>query len=479
MGRGVDSQSHREKSMTKTASIDVGALIEGQKLGHFQIGLMAWICTFMLIEGYDMQVVGYAAPAIIKAWHSDKAAFGVVFGAGLGGFMLGATVLGNFGDRFGRKRMIVAGSLLFGLFTLASAWAEGLTSLLVLRTIAGIGLGGSIPNAIALVTEYSPLRERATRIGIIFIGYTVGSALGGVIAAQLIPAWGWPSVFIVGGVLPIAIGFVSLFVLPESVRFLIVKRGRADQVLSLMRRIRPDLTFSDDTAFAAEEENKEGLPLAHLFADGRASMTALLWLAYAANMISLHFLTSWLPTVFAESGVPLSHAVLATALLQGGGAVGSLVIGRLLDRIGTLGIVAAFLVAVPCVAALGHVGTSETPLMALVTVAGLCIIGGQVGINALAGTLYPTYMRSTGTGWAFGVGRVGSILGPVIGGQLLAVGLSLGLLFAAASTPVLISAGALFFLGRLPLVRNRAEGVEASSGAMPSPLYPASESPRP
>ena len=361
--------------MTKAASVDVGALIEGQRFGRFQAGLMFWICTFMLIEGYDMQVVGYAAPAIIKAWHSDKAAFGVVFGAGLGGFMLGATILGNLGNRFGRKRMIVAGSLLFGLFTLCSAWADGLTSLLVLRTIAGVGLGGSIPNAIALVTEYAPTRERATRVGVMFIGYTVGSALGGVIAAQLIPAWGWPSVFVVGGVLPIAIGVVSLFVLPESVRFLMVTRGRTDLVIGLLRRVRPDLAVPDYASLAIEEENREGLPVAHLFADGRASMTALLWLAYAANMISLHFLTSWLPTVVAESGVPLAHAVIATALLQGGGAVGSLVVGRLLDRIGTLGIVAAFLVAVPCIAALGYVGTNETPLMALVIVAGFCIIG--------------------------------------------------------------------------------------------------------
>jgi AAHS family 4-hydroxybenzoate transporter-like MFS transporter len=459
--------------MTKAACIDVGALIEGQRFGRFQTGLMFWICTFMLIEGYDMQVVGYAAPAIIKAWHSDKAAFGVVFGAGLGGFMLGATILGNLGDRFGRKRMIVAGCLLFGLFTLASAWADGLTSLLVLRTLAGVGLGGSIPNAIALVTEYAPARERATRVGIMFIGYTVGSALGGVIAAQLIPTWGWPSVFVVGGLLPIAI--VLLLILPESVRFLMVKRGRTDLVLGLLRRIRPELTVPNNASLAIEDENKEGLPVAHLFADGRASMTALLWLAYAANMVSLHFLTSWLPTVVAESGVPLAHAVIATALLQGGGAVGSLVVGRLLDRIGTLGIVAAFLVAVPCVAALGHVGTNETPLMALVIVAGLCIIGGQVGINALAGTLYPTYMRSTGTGWAFGVGRVGSILGPVIGGQLLAIGLPLGMLFAVASTPILISASALFFLGRLPILRNRVAGLAPQSTEMPSPLYPASE----
>jgi AAHS family 4-hydroxybenzoate transporter-like MFS transporter len=171
--------------------------------------------------------------------------------------------------------------------------------------------------------------------------------------------------------------------------------------------------------------------------------------------------------------------VIATALLQGGGAVGSLVVGRLLDRIGTPGIVAAFLVAVPCVAALGHVGTSETPLMALVIVVGLCVIGGQVGINALAGTLYPTYMRSTGTGWAFGVGRVGSILGPVIGGQLLAFGLPLGMLFAAASMPILISASALFFLGRHPIARNRATEAAAQSTANPSPLYPTAEGHRP
>jgi len=458
------------------APIDLGTLIEGQGFGRFQASLMFWICAFMFIEGYDMQVVGYAAPAIIKAWHSDKAAFGGVFGAGLGGFMLGATLLGNLGDRFGRKRMIVMGCLLFGVFTLASAYATNLTELLVLRAIAGLGLGGSIPNAIALMTEYAPAKVRATRVGIMFIGYTVGSALGGVIAAQLMPDYGWQSVFIVGGILPLGIGVLSIFVLPESARFLMLRRGRTDLVLPLLRRVRPDLTLVDDAVLTLQEEVQQGLPVRHLFTGARASMTSLLWLAYAANMVSLHFLTSWLPTVIADSGVPLAHAVIATALLQAGGGVGSLIVGRLLDRIGTLGIVAAFAVAVPCVAALGHVGTDETPLMILVTVAGLCIIGGQAGINALSGTLYPTYMRSTGTGWAFGMGRFGSILGPVIGGQLIALSLPLGALFATAAAPIVVSAGALFFLGRLPIVRNRAPGAAAELVPVPPsapPLYPA------
>jgi AAHS family 4-hydroxybenzoate transporter-like MFS transporter len=449
--------------MANVAPVEIGTLIEGQKFGRFQAGLMFWICAFMFIEGYDMQVLGYAAPAIIKAWHSDKAAFGGVFGAGLVGFMLGATLLGNLGDAIGRKRMIVLGSLLFGVFTLASAAAENLISLLVIRAIAGLGLGGAIPNAIALMTEYSQARIRATRVGIMFIGYTIGSALGGVIAAHLIPAYGWPSVFVLGGVLPLLLAVGTGIALPESVRFLMLKRGRADRVLPLLRRMRPELDLRDGTAIALQEAEQPSLPVRQLFAGGRASMTTLLWLAYAANMVSLHFLTSWLPTVIADSGVPLAHAVIATALLQAGGAVGSLVVGLLLDRIGTLGIVAAFLVAAPCVASLGHVGTDETPLMLLVAVAGMCIIGGQAGINALAGTLYPTYMRSTGTGWAFGMGRFGSILGPVIGGQLIALGLPLGALFATAAAPVLVSASALFFLGRLAMVRNRQPGAAAEA----------------
>jgi MFS transporter, AAHS family, 4-hydroxybenzoate transporter len=449
--------------MTNVAPVDIGTLIEGQKFGRFQAGLMFWICAFMFIEGYDMQVLGYAAPAIIKAWHSDKAAFGGVFGAGLVGFMLGATLLGNLGDAVGRKRMIVLGSLLFGVFTLASAAAENLTSLLMIRAIAGLGLGGAIPNAIALMMDYSQVRVRATRVGIMFIGYTIGSALGGVIAAHLIPAYGWPSVFVLGGVLPLLLAVGTGIALPESARFLMLKRGRADCVLPLLRRMRPELDLRDGTAIALQEAEQPSLPVRQLFAGGRASMTTLLWLAYAANMVSLHFLTSWLPTVIADSGVPLAHAVIATALLQAGGAVGSLVVGLLLDRIGTLGIVAAFLVAAPCVASLGHVGTDETPLMLLVAVAGMCIIGGQAGINALAGTLYPTYMRSTGTGWAFGMGRFGSILGPVIGGQLIALGLPLGALFATAAAPVLVSASALFLLGRLAMVRNRQSGAAAEA----------------
>jgi MFS transporter, AAHS family, 4-hydroxybenzoate transporter len=455
--------------MMNAGAACVGELIEAQRFGRFQAGLIFWICAFMFIEGYDMQVVGYAASEIIEAWHSGKAEFKWVFGAGLGGFMFGATLLGNLGDKIGRKRMIIAGALLFGVFTLACAFADGLKALLVFRAIAGVGLGGLIPNAIALMTEYAPARARATRVGMMFVGYTAGSALGGFIAAVLIPAYGWPSVFVVGGAVPIILAATSIFALPESVRFLMLKRGRSDLVLALLRRVRPELNLRPGTAIAIEETQERGLPVKQLFSGGRAAMTALLWLGFSANMVTLHFLTNWLPTIVKESGVPLAHADIATALLQIGGGAGSLVVGFLLDRTGTRALVAAFLIGAPCIVSLGRVGTDETLLMLLALVSGLCIIGSQAGINALTGTLYPTYMRSTGTGWAFGVGRIGAILGPVAGGELLASGLPNSTLFAIAAAPILISATALFFLGQLPIVRNRAASLDVQPA---SPIAP-------
>jgi AAHS family 4-hydroxybenzoate transporter-like MFS transporter len=251
----------------------------------------------------------------------------------------------------------------------------------------------------------------------------------------------------------------AMLVLPESVRFLMLKRGRSDLVLALLRRLRPELNLPPGTPLVIEESKERGRPVTQLFTAGRAAMTMLLWLGFSANMVTLHFLTNWLPTIATESGVPLAHAVIATALLQAGGGAGSLVVGFLLDRTGTRALVVAFVIAAPCIVSLGRIGADETLLMLLAAASGLCIIGAQAGINALAGTLYPTSMRSTGTGWAFGVGRIGSILGPVAGGHLLASGLPHSTLFAAAAAPILISASALFFLGRLPIVRDRKLGV--------------------
>ncbi len=439
-----------QASQTTIQTIDVGSLIEDRKISWFQYGVIAWACAIMFIEGYDMQVVPFAAPAMIKAWHVNRAYFGPVFGFGLFGYMLGATILSNLGDKFGRKKIIVWGGLLFGAFTLASAFSATLRELLVLRFVAGIGLGASIPSAIALAAEYAPSRTRATTISVLFIGYNLGSTAGGLVAAKFIPIFGWPVVFYVGGVTPLLLSLALIFTLPESIRFLALQKGKASQVASIAAKLVPEQTFGGDTRFVLREENRAGVPVKNLFTEGRAFITVMLWLAFVASLLGHTFLTSWLPTVLSGEGMSLSHAVISGALLQFGGAFGSILIGLLLDRRGIITIAAAFALSVPLIIFIGSAHITDAVLMSAVFLTGICMLGGQVGLNAISGSIYPTYVRSTGAGWAFGVGRVGSILGPVIGGVLIGWGQPARLLFIYAAIPFLCCAAATYLLGRAP-----------------------------
>ena len=442
-----------EMSQSKVA--DIEALIEGQKFGWFRAWVLFWSCVLMLFEGYDMQAAAHAAPSIIQAWHINKASFGPVFGLGLFGYMIGATLLSNLADRIGRKPVIIGGAFLFGVFTLATAFATSLSALLVLRFIAGIGLGGSIPTVIALAVDYTPSRTHATMISVLFAGYTIGATLGGVIAARLIPRFGWPIVFYVGGIAPILLAAILIPAIPESVSFLALQRNRPDRVTSILAKLRRDQTFDRNTKFVLRNERQDGLPARHLFTEGRATMTLLLWFAFVVSLLGHHLLTSWLPTILVGTGVPLAHALNAGALLQGGGTVGGLIMCRLLDKRGISAIAIAFAAAAPLILLIGVAGRSDVPLMPLVFLSGVASIGGQTGLQGISGTFYPTYIRSTGTGWANGVGRIGSILGPVLGGVLISLGTSSSLLFCYASVPVLCCAGALFLLGKTPEAKAR------------------------
>lgn len=434
--------------MPEQQIVHVGDVIESQKSSWFQRSLIFWIAATMVIEGNDNQVVGFAAPLMIRDLHIDKASFGPVFGIGLFGYMLGALALSALGDRVGRRRLVIAGAVVFGVFTAATAYAGSLASILPIRFCAGIGLGCAIPNAIALMAEYAPRSTRATRIALMFVAYTLGSALGGLVAAWLVPRFGWASVFQVGGWSGIALAAVLYFTLPESVRFLAVRRSRTGELAATLARLDPQLQIGPQTQFVADESNEPGVPVKHLFLEGRAPKTVLLWLAFIASQMTLIFLTSWLPTVIHQNGISLRDAEITVALLQTGGAVGSIVFGRLLDRVGIVAVAAGYLLALPFVVGIGSASGAGL-LMALATMTGFCIAGGQAGINALSGTIYPTAIRSTGAGWAFGIGRTGSIIGPVIGGVLLGLGLPTPQLFLFAAAPPLCAAIALFLLNRV------------------------------
>lgn len=470
--------------MTSTRTVDVAELIEVPKPGSLQISTIAWLCALMVLEGYDMQVLSPAAPAIMREWNVSRADFGWVLSANVLGYMIGALSLSVFGDRFGRKKMIVLGTVIFGTFTFIAPLANVFTGravldalaalglhstnspevagLLTLRILAGIGLGGSIPAAIALAAEYTPSRMRATAIGLMYVGYTMGAALGGFLAAWTIADFGWPSVFYVGGAAAFPMCLCLALALPESARFLALKPELQPRVVALARRLRPGLDVTN-VRFTVTEEVRRSSPR-HLFTDGRLGLTSLLWCAFVTSFMGHYFLTGWLPTVLADAGLTLAQASFASGFFQMGGALGSLLIGILLDRWGMKTVAATFFLAAPFVASLGILSVSGYALVPFVFIAGMFVLGGQIGLNAVAGTVYPTYIRTTGAGWALGVGRIGSISGPIIGGHLIAAGFSRPVLFLLTAVPLFCCAVA---MSVLVVQRNHYRRRAFSEGAAP------------
>jgi MFS transporter, AAHS family, 4-hydroxybenzoate transporter len=436
--------------------IDVNEVIERQKLGPFQIILGALLLLAMFVDGFEAQAPGFAAPAIIKDLGIPRAAMGLVFGAGNLGLMLGAVLLGILGDRFGRKRTIVVGCLVLAAFSFLTMYAPDLTTLRLLRIGSGMGVGGVLPSVIALGTEFSPKRTQATTIWTLLIGYQAGASSGALISTFLFLHYGWQVMFLIGGILPIATALLVLAFLPESVRFLALDSGDRDRMASVLARIEPGLSIHRDTRLIVHEEKKSGFRLAHLFNDGRAGFTLLLWAVYAANLMALQFLLTWLPTVLESRTVPRGVAALATVMVPAGGIVGGLILSRLL----------AFALGAPLVALIGSTGGSTALLMLATFGAGCAVIGGQTNLHAAAGRFYPTFIRANGVGWANGVGRIGSILGPVIGGVLIGLDLPASQLFLFAAVPPLCASAACFALARLQ--SHKGEARDAEMAVQPS-----------
>ncbi len=432
--------------MTDSKLVDVNAVIESQKLGTYQIGLAALLLVCMFVDGFEAQAPGFAAPFIIRDLSIPRAAMGLVFGAGNFGLMLGAVLLGILGDRMGRKRTIVVGCIVLSVFSILTIYARDIDTLRLLRIGSGIGVGGVLPSVIALGTEFSPRRTQATTIWLLLIGYQAGASSGALVSTLLIPSYGWQVMFLIGAVLPIAAAILVLAALPESVRYLSLDAGARERVIGILQRLNPAAAIDRDARLIVHEEKKSGFRLPYLFADGRAARTLLLWAVYVGNLMALQFLLTWLPTVLESPSVPHSVAAIATVLVPAGGIVGGLILSRFLDRGSIVPIAIAFLLGVPMVAAIGS-ATGSTVLLMLATFgAGCAVIGGQTNLHSLAGRFYPTFIRANGVGWANGVGRIGSILGPVIGGVLIGLDLPISQLFLFAAIPPLCAAIACFAL---------------------------------
>ena len=457
--------------MPATPSVDAATAIDQAPFGGAQMRIVFLCALIAMLDGFDTQVVAFVAPVLAAKWGLPVSSFGPVFGAGLAGLMFGALIFGPAADRFGRRRVIIATTAIFGAFTLLTPLADSLTTLLVLRLLTGLGLGGAMPNIIALTAEYAPARSRATLISLMFCGFPLGAVLGGFLAAQMIPSLGWESTFWLGGALPLLL-LPALFVwLPESIR-LLAARGTPDATL---RQLLVPILGAERAAqvhFRSEAKAARGSSVMQLFGGRRTAQTLLLWVVFFMNLLVLYFLVNWLPALLRQAGVPLDKAIVSTALLNLGGIAGALMFARLIDRLGPYRVlIAAYIAAGAATLAIGRMTQAEFPvLMAMVSVAGFCVIGAQISINALASGLYATEIRSTGVGWALGVGRAGSIVGPVVGGVLVGTGVALESLFVVAALPAWIACVAVALLARRTMLA-RATG----SGAVARPVAGALE----
>jgi len=423
--------------------------LQGKELGRFEVVVIAACAAAIFFDGYDAQAIGYVGPSLIKNFGIAPAALGPVFSGGLVGIMLGALFIAPLADRVGRRPVILGSILLFAAFTLATAWVDSPTALLWLRVLTGLGLGGCMPNAIALTTEYSPARLQGFLVTLMFNGFTLGSLLGGVLAHQLIPRFGWRAVFVAGGVLPLLLLPILFFVLPESLRFLALSGRNRVAVAAALKRVGSPETPESLGARLSAQEGQVRRSIRELFTLGRGRATAVLWTVFFMSLLDVYLLVSWLPTALNQAGIPAQNAIVLGSLLQVGALLGTLLCGAGLDRFGGNAVLMpAYVLGALSIAAIGVFSSSNLLVTTIaVILAGAGIIGGQTAANALAAAAYPTQIRSTGVGWALGVGRIGSIIGPLVAAGLLMVHVSVRGIFLVSAIPALVAAGTIAIFG--------------------------------
>ena len=435
--------------MADQPTVPVSRLLDERGLGAFQITLLIWSLFLVLIDGYDIAAIAFAAPHLVKAWGVAPKALGPVFSASLVGILFGSAMFGYIGDRYGRKASLIWANLVFGVFTLAAAYATNLEQMFWLRLLAGLGIGGVIPNVVAINAESAPRRLRAT-LAIIAVGFVpLGGAIPGFITAALVPAHGWQIIFMIGGIVPIVIALAAVFGLPESIKYMALHESQRGKMEKTLAALDPTLKVPADAKFVIEDEQQvAGFNPKFLFGQGLEVITPLLWLLFALNLMGYFFLISWTPTLMTAAKLPPTTVALSGASLQIGGTVGALVLCWWLQTHRFAAVAIMFVLAVPAVGAIGYAGlTSQTALLVTIFIAGFLVLGIQSGINVLGALIYPTSLRANGSGWELGVGRIGSIVGPLIGA--LFVGMSVERLYMWSALPFAAGAVVCFIIHRL------------------------------
>ena len=470
--------------MATDRQVDVGRLVDEQPVRTFHIKLILLLFCVLISDGFDLQAIGFTAPGLVKLWHIDRSALGPIFTASLVGMLIGAPLFGWVGDRYGRRFAILSGVFIYGIFTLVSAASETQSQLLVLRFITGLGLGGVPANAVALIAEYAPRRVRATMIVLAQLGLTVGSMMPALISWLLEARYGWRAQFVVGGLTPLVFAVVLLLWLPESLKFMVVAGWPLRKILRVANALDPALHAGADASLVMPADDlvwAERFHIRQLFTGGLLWITPIVWVLFIIYLMANYFLHNWMPILFRDAGLSIGQTAATTAMFDVGGIFGALVISRMIDKRGVAAIAVLYLVACPAVGVIGFIGPSVYLLGGAIFLAGFCLVGITLSMNAAAGLIYPTEIRAKGVGWANGIGRFGSIGGPWLGAWLVGMQLPLSQLFLAPVVPLAAGFVLCTILARLCVKRfggarlrdDLAPDLVFADGRMPDPALDA------
>ncbi|MDV2438926.1 MFS transporter [Acinetobacter gerneri] len=428
-------------------TMDVQSFIDETPLSFTQ-KLIMWLCFLIVaIDGFDTAAVGFIAPALKAEWALQATDLAPLFGAGLFGLMAGAMIFGPLSDKLGRKPILIGSVIMFGLASVFASFSADLETLIIWRFLTGLGLGGALPNAITLTSEYAPTSRRSNLVTLMFCGFTIGSALGGIFSAQLLPHIGWHGILLMGGIMPLCTVPFLYFLLPESIRFLVLKKKSVEKIEQIVRKIAPKIQQIPKLTPTINEVEKSSLK--DLFEKGYALGTFLIWFTFFMSLLIIYMISSWMPTLLTNHGFNLSNASWLTSIFQIGGTIGAIVLGLLMDKKGATTILsiayvfgAVFLICL----GLGIEQSNTILLMFAMFGVGAGISGSQVGANAFAASFYPTHCRATGVSWANAIGRSGSIVGSIMGGWLMSLNLSSLEIMSLLAVPAFCSAISLLLI---------------------------------
>jgi AAHS family benzoate transporter-like MFS transporter len=424
--------------------VNINETIDNAKFSLFHWKVLVWCLLIIIFDGYDLVIYGVALPLLMQQWSLTAVQAGLLASAALFGMMFGAMIFGTLSDRLGRKKTIMICVTLFSGFTFLGAFATNPVEFAILRFIAGLGIGGVMPNVVALMTEYAPKKIRSTLVAIMFSGYAIGGMTSALLGAWLVKDMGWQIMFLIAGIPLLMLPIIWRF-LPESLAFLI-KSGKEEQAKQIINKLLPTRDIHQNTQLVFNENIHHEAPVKALFQDGRAFSTFMFWIAFFMCLLMVYALGSWLPKLMLQAGYSLGASMLFLFALNIGGMVGAIGGGALADRFHLKPVITSmFVIGAAALILLGF-NSPQIVLYSLIALAGAATIGSQILLYTFVAQFYPTTVRSTGMGWASGIGRIGAIIGPVLTGALLTFELPHQMNFLAIAIPGVIAAFAIFLV---------------------------------